>query len=55
MHLVHGEARLDGEHTVVARAADGAETRLHAERVIIATGSSPLRPAGVPFDRPVRV
>ena len=52
VHLVRGEARLDGEHTVVSRAADGAETRLHAERVIIATGSSPLRPAGVPFDHP---
>ena len=52
VHPVHGEARLDGEHTVVSRAADGAETRLHAGRVIIATGSSPLRPAGVPFDHP---
>ncbi len=52
VHLVHGEARLDGEHTVLARAADGAETRLHAGRVIIATGSSPLRPASVPFDDP---
>jgi NAD(P) transhydrogenase len=52
VHLVHGEARLDGEHRVVARAADGAETELRAERVIIATGSSPLRPASVPFDDP---
>jgi len=52
VHLVPGEARLDGEHTVVARTADGAETRLHAERVIIATGSTPLRPVGVPFDHP---
>ena len=48
VHLVHGQARLEGEHEVVARAADGAETRLRAERVIIATGSSPLRPASVP-------
>jgi NAD(P) transhydrogenase len=52
VRLVHGEARLDGEHTVVARAADGKETQLHAERVIIATGSSPLRPASVPFHDP---
>jgi NAD(P) transhydrogenase len=51
-HLVHGEARLEAERTVVARAGDGARTRLHADRVIIATGSSPLRPAGVPFDDP---
>ena len=52
VHLVHGEARLEAGHTVVARAGDGAETRLHAGRVIIATGSRPLRPAGVPFDDP---
>ena len=49
VHLVRGQARLDGEHTVVARAADGAETWLHAGRVIIATGASPLRPAGPAF------
>jgi NAD(P) transhydrogenase len=52
VHLVRGAARLDGEHTVVVRAGDGAETRLDAERVIIATGSRPLRPASVPFDDP---
>jgi NAD(P) transhydrogenase len=52
VHLVRGEARLDGEHTVAARTADGAERRLHAGRVIIATGSRPLRPTGVPFDDP---
>ena len=50
VHLVRGEARLDGEHTVLARAADSTQTRLRAGRVIIATGSSPLRPASVPFD-----
>jgi NAD(P) transhydrogenase len=52
VHLVHGQGRLEAEHTVVARAADGTETQLHAERVIIATGSSPLRPASVPFNDP---
>ena len=52
VHLVHGEARLEAEHTVVARGGDGAETRLRAGRVIIATGSSPLRPASVPFGDP---
>jgi NAD(P) transhydrogenase len=52
VHLVRGAARLDGEHTVVVRAGDGAETRLDAERVILATGSRPLRPASVPFDDP---
>jgi NAD(P) transhydrogenase len=52
VHLVHGEARLEAGQTVVARADSGAETRLHAEHVIITTGSSPLRPASVPFDDP---
>jgi NAD(P) transhydrogenase len=52
VHLVHGEARLDGKHTVVASAADGTQTRLHGSRIIIATGSRPLRPASVPFDDP---
>jgi NAD(P) transhydrogenase len=52
VHLVHGEARLAAGHTVVARTEDGAETQLEAGRVIIATGSSPLRPASVPFDDP---
>jgi NAD(P) transhydrogenase len=51
VRLVHGEGRLEADHTVVAR-ADGADTRLRAERVIVATGSRPLRPAGVPFDAP---
>ena len=52
VHLEHGEARLEDSHTVVARASDGTQTRLYAERVIIATGSAPLRPASVPFDDP---
>src|SRR5580704_1221698 len=52
VHLVHGEARLAAGHTVLARSGSGAETRLAADRVIIATGSRPLRPAGVPFDDP---
>jgi NAD(P) transhydrogenase len=51
VHLVQGEARLEAGQTVVARAG-GTQTRLHANRVIIATGSSPLRPASVPFDDP---
>jgi NAD(P) transhydrogenase len=52
VHLVHGDGQLDGEHSLVARAGGGADRRLHADRVIIATGSSPLHPSGVPFDDP---
>lgn len=49
--LVRGTARLDGDHTVVA-SDGGEETRLRTGSVIVATGSSPLRPRGVPFDDP---
>jgi NAD(P) transhydrogenase len=49
--LVRGTARLEGDHSVVAN-ADGEQTRLRAGRVIVATGSRPLRPPGVPFDDP---
>ncbi len=52
VHLIPGEARLEAGHTVVARTADGTERRLRAGRVIIATGSRPLRPPGIPFDDP---
>ena len=51
VELVPGEARLDGEHEVVVR-DNGQERRLRAERIIVATGSRPLRPASVPFDDP---
>ena len=51
VELVPGEARLDGDHEVVV--GDGeAKRRLQAERVIVATGSRPLRPASVPFGDP---
>jgi NAD(P) transhydrogenase len=52
VHLVTGEGRLEGDNTVAVRAPSGSETRLHAWRVIIATGSRPLRPPTVPFDDP---
>ena len=52
VHLIHGEARLEAGHTVLARTGDGTDMRLRAGRVIIATGSRPLHPPGVPFDDP---
>jgi pyruvate/2-oxoglutarate dehydrogenase complex dihydrolipoamide dehydrogenase (E3) component len=33
-------------------AATGGETQLHGRRVVLATGSRPLRPASVPFEDP---
>jgi NAD(P) transhydrogenase len=50
--LVHGAARLTDGHTVVARSATTGEARLHGRRVVLATGSRPLRPASVPFEDP---
>jgi NAD(P) transhydrogenase len=52
VQLVRGEGRLGADHNVLVRAADDGEIRLSAERVIIATGSSPWRPATVPFADP---
>ena len=52
VHLIDGEALLEADHLVAVRAGDGTQTRLRAEQVIIATGSRPLRPAGIPFDDP---
>lgn len=52
VRLVPGEGRLEADHVVAVRTAEGGEMRLGARRVIIATGSSPLHPATVPFDDP---
>ena len=52
VHLLHGEGQLEASHIVVVRDDTGGEVRLAAERVIIATGSRPLRPSSVPFDDP---
>jgi NAD(P) transhydrogenase len=52
VQLVYGAARFEDGHTVVARSSTGEETRLHSRRVVLATGSRPLRPASVPFEDP---
>jgi NAD(P) transhydrogenase len=56
VELVHGTARLapgDGEHiTVIVTDDDCVERRLSARRVLLATGSRPFHPPGVPFDDP---
>jgi NAD(P) transhydrogenase len=54
VQVLHGEASFVGPHELVVRAAGegtGAPpVQLAADVVLIATGSSPHRPAGVPFD-----
>jgi NAD(P) transhydrogenase len=52
VELVHGDARLGPDRTVVVRDEDGSERTLHARVVLLATGSHPHRPADVPFEDP---
>jgi NAD(P) transhydrogenase len=53
IEAVRGEARLADAHTVRVLLPDGGQRDLTTGIVLIATGSSPLHPAGVPFDRKV--
>ena len=51
--VVHGEASLGPGRSVVVQPGDGGPPRtLEASVIIIATGSRPFRPPGVPFDDP---
>jgi len=52
VRLVFGTARLEDGRTVAVRSSAGAETRLVGNRIVLATGSRPLRPASVPFEDP---
>jgi NAD(P) transhydrogenase len=49
--FVHGTARLVGEGAVLVEGADGPHT-LRADAIVLATGSRPFHPPGVPFDDP---
>ena len=51
VELVHGSARLI-DATTVAVASESGERLMSAEAVLVATGSSPFRPPGIPFDDP---
>jgi len=46
----HGRARFVSPHVVEVRSPDGSVKRAHAQFVMIATGSKPRNPAGVPID-----
>jgi NAD(P) transhydrogenase len=51
--VIHGAAEFASPDELIVRDETGAEIRRLAARVVlIATGSSPLRPQGVPFDDP---
>lgn len=49
VELVWGEARFEDPHTLRILRPSGSEV-VHAEHIVIATGSAPARPASVPFD-----
>ncbi len=49
--LLHGQAELQDAHTVRVTAEDGKVLDLHAEIIMIATGTSPHRPADIAFDQ----
>ena len=51
VELIHGSARLVGDGCVVV-SGEGPERRLWTDVVIIATGSRPYHPPGIPFDDP---
>lgn len=51
--LIHGEARLGPGRSVIVRPPDGGQERvLRAQVILIATGSRPFHPPGIPFDDP---
>jgi NAD(P) transhydrogenase len=52
VELVHGEARLGADRTVIVRDEQGGEHTLRTRAVLLATGSRPHHPAGIPFDDP---
>ncbi|HSP06583.1 MAG TPA: Si-specific NAD(P)(+) transhydrogenase, partial [Acidobacteriota bacterium] len=50
VEVFRGTARLKDSHTVCFTKPDGSEDELTGEIILIATGSSPFRPAGISFD-----
>lgn len=48
--LVHGAARFVDPHTIGVSGGDAGETLLRAEKILIAIGSAPHRPAEFPFE-----
>jgi len=50
VEVFRGAARLKDAHTVSFLRPDGIEDDVTGDIILIATGSSPFRPAGIPFD-----
>ncbi|MHC5113792.1 MAG: FAD-dependent oxidoreductase, partial [Planctomycetota bacterium] len=52
IEVFRGQGRIADPHTVVVEHGDGSETTLRAKYILVATGSSPVRPDHVPFGHP---
>ena len=52
VHVIHGSARFVDAHTIRVEHDDETDTVVHAEVVVIATGSRPYHPPDVDFDHP---
>lgn len=52
IELVHGTARLTPDHVVRVTTAEGGRRELSADAMLVATGSRPFHPPGIPFDDP---
>jgi NAD(P) transhydrogenase len=52
IELIHGNARFGSQHSVIVRSQDGSDRTLDAEVILIATGSRPFHPPGIPFGDP---
>jgi NAD(P) transhydrogenase len=52
VELVSGTGRFVGPNEVAVQAADGRESVLTADKLLVATGSVPRRPSRFPFDDP---
>lgn len=48
--VIHGYARLKNRHTVSVVDISGTQEDLETDVILIATGSSPFHPPGIPFD-----
>lgn len=52
VELIHGTAKLEAGGNIVVSTPAGSARRMHGDAVIIATGSRPYHPPGIPFDDP---
>ena len=52
IELIEGSARLETDGQVSVESSDGRAMMLHADVILIATGSRPFRPTAIPFDHP---